>query len=442
MASIESDRMINLRSLGGERFLDEVEKGVPGHAGTIPIEDIGRQNWNLLREDLPLPLAVLKQDTLLHNVRWMQRFVEESGAAIAPHGKTTMSPALFDLQMRAGAWGITLSTAHQVKVARRFGISRILMANQLVGRQNIEYVLEELKRDPSFNFWCLADSTENVAQLAEAAQGVGGGRPLRLLVEIGYAGGRTGCRDHETAIAVARAVAAAAPYLALEGVEGFEGLMAGGTPTESTSLVDSFLDRVAAVAGDCAREKLFAPGDVLLSAGGSIYYDLVATRLRAVDIGRPTKVILRSGCYITHDDVLYRRVFEALRQRRPELAAMDGGLRPALEIWAYVQSRPEPGKAILGFGKRDASYDDPPVPLKWYRPGQSMTAPASLSPGHRVTHLNDQHCHMVIPVDSSLAVGDLVALGISHPCLTFDKWRIIPVVDDNYTCVSAIRTYF
>jgi D-serine dehydratase len=434
--------MISLHPRSGERPLDEVEKGMPGHAGTIPIDAVGRQNWNLLREDLPLPVAVLKHDALLHNVRWMQRFVEESGAAIAPHGKTTLSPALFDLQLAAGAWGVTVATVHQLQVARHFGFSRILMANQLVGRSNIEYVLEELKRDPAFEFWCLADSTENVARLAEAAQRVGVDRPLRLLVEIGYAGGRTGCRDQETAIAVARAVAAAAPHLALGGIEGFEGLMGGGTLADSIASVDTFLNRVAAAAEVCASEELFAPGEVLLSAGGSIYYDLVATRLRAVDIGRPTKVVLRSGCYITHDDILYRRVFEALRQRRPELAAMDGGLRPALEIWAYVQSRPERGKAILGFGKRDASYDDPPVPLKWYRPGQSTAAPVSLPSDHRVTHLNDQHCHMIVPVDSPLAVGDMVSFGISHPCLTFDKWRVIPIVDDSYTCVSAIRTYF
>jgi D-serine dehydratase len=327
-------------------------------------------------------------------------------------------------------------------VARHFGYSRIVMANQLVGRSGIDYVLQELKRDPTFEFWCLADSIENVARLAEAAHRVAPGRPLRLLVEMGYAGGRTGCRDRETALAVARAIAAASPRLALGGIEGFEGLMHGGTPAESTGLVDSFLDRLAALATDCAREALFAPGEVLLSAGGSIYYDLVATRLRAVDIGRPTRVVLRSGCYITHDDILYRRVFEALRLRRPELAAMDGGLRPALEVWAYVQSRPEPEKAILGFGKRDASYDDPPVPLKWYRPGQDIAVPGPLPSGHRVTHLNDQHCHMVIPADSPLAVGDMVAFGISHPCLTFDKWRIMHVVDDDYTCVSALRTYF
>lgn len=433
--------MIRITPREDELPLDAAEKGIPGHAGSVAMSGIAAQGWNLLREDLPLPVAVLKHDALLHNARWMQRFIEQSGAAIAPHGKTTMSPALFDLQLATGAWGITVATVHQLQVARRFGYSRLVLANQLVGRNGIDYVLEELKRDPEFEFWCLADSVENVARLAEAARRVGAGRPLRLLVEMGYAGGRTGCRDLDSALAVARAIANS-PFLALAGIEGFEGLLKGSTPAESTALVEAFLDRVAALATACAEEKLFAPGDVLLSAGGSIYYDLVATRLRAVAIGQPCTVLLRSGCYITHDDILYRRVFEALRLRRPELTAMDGGLRPALEIWAYVQSRPEPEKAILGFGKRDASYDDPPVALKWFRPGAGMVAPAAMPEGHRVTGLNDQHCHLTIPADSPLAVGDMVAFGISHPCLTFDKWRVMQVVDEAYDSVSAIRTYF
>jgi D-serine dehydratase len=91
-------------------------------------------------------------------------------------------------------------------------------------------------------------------------------------------------------------------------------------------------------------------------------------------------------------------------------------------------------------GKRDVSYDDLPVPLKWLRPERGVSA--DVAPGHEVTGLNDQHCHLRIPADSPLAVGDMVCFGISHPCLTFDKWQVIPVVDDDYNVISAVRTYF
>jgi D-serine dehydratase len=94
-------------------------------------------------------------------------------------------------------------------------------------------------------------------------------------------------------------------------------------------------------------------------------------------------------------------------------------------------------------GKRDVSYDDLPVPLRWFRPSdRSGRAPTALETGHVATGLNDQHCHMTVPADSPLSVGDMVAFGISHPCLTFDKWQVIPVVDDDYNVIAAIRTFF
>ena len=83
----------------------------------------------------------------------MQAFVAQSRVVIAPHGKTTMSPQLFRRQMADGAWAITVATAHQLQVARSFGFQRIILANQLVGRQAIRYVLAELERDPGFDFY-------------------------------------------------------------------------------------------------------------------------------------------------------------------------------------------------------------------------------------------------------------------------------------------------
>lgn len=424
-----------------EAALELGEKGIPGLKQPLPLAAVGAQDWHLLREDLPLPVAVIKEAALRHNSVWMRDFLAGGGAKIAPHGKTTMSPALFDLQIDDGAWGITLSTAHQVQVARKFGYRRIFLANQLVGRSAIDYVLGELRDDSDLEFYCLVDSVANAAAIAAAATRLGLTRPVNLLVELGYAGGRTGCRTIEEAVALASFVSRT-DAVALSGVEGFEGLLRGETPDKAAALVGSFLDDLVLLAERCARDGLFSADTVILSAGGSSFYDLVVARLTAAKLDRPAVVLLRSGCYITHDSHMYVRAFEALRARNPDLAASGGGLRPALEIWAYVQSRPEPTKAILGFGKRDTSYDDPPLALSWFRPGGGMAGPVPVPPGHEVQRLNDQHCHMAIPADSPLAVGDMVAFGISHPCLTFDKWRIIHLVDEDYRVTASIRTYF
>jgi len=425
-------------------ILDGSIKGIPAGAAGFPLRDIGGKGWNLLREDLPLPVAVLRRSALQHNGMWMREFLALSGAVIAPHGKTTMSPQLFRQQIADGAWAMTVATVQQLRVCRESGIARIVMANQLIGRTAMSYVLDEIKRDRDFDFYCLVDSVANVAQLAAAARKAAPGRPLQVLLEGGMAGGRTGCRDLAAALDVARAVKAAGPHLALRGVEGFEGLIHSDSPKDDAAAVARFLDFLGEIAVACEKDDLFAADTLILSAGGSAFYDIVVERFRRAGVKRDFLLVIRSGCYLTHDSKMYREAFDHIRERRPDIDRLGGGLEPAFEVWAYVQSRPERRKAILTMGKRDVSYDvDLPVPLKWFRPGAGgANAMRGVPEGHVVTGLNDQHCHMTVPEDSPLAVGDMVGFGISHPCTTFDKWQIVPLVDDDYTVVSAIRTFF
>jgi D-serine dehydratase len=83
------------------------------------------------------PVAVLKESALAHNLRWMADFTRDAGVLIAPHGKTTMAPQLFARQLEAGAWGITFATMQQVSLGVAAGIRRIILANQLIGREDI-----------------------------------------------------------------------------------------------------------------------------------------------------------------------------------------------------------------------------------------------------------------------------------------------------------------
>jgi D-serine dehydratase len=317
----------------------------------------------------------------------------------------------------------------------------VMMANQLVGRQAIHEVLAELEADPSFWFACLVDSVELVEQLASEIRAFGLGRPLQVLLEGGYPGGRTGCRSREQALAVARAVAAT-PELALVGIEGFEGLISRPTPAETEAAVEVFLTSLVEIGRACAKENLFAPGKVLLTAGGSAFFDQVTEAFRTAGLDREVEVVLRSGCYLTHDSNMYRQFFAAMRKRHPEVAQLGGGLRPALELWAYVQSTPEPGLAIATSGKRDVSFDaDLPTPEQWFRPG-THERPQPLGSGFAVTGLSDQHAFVALPNDSPLRVGDMVSFGISHPCTTFDKWQLLYMVDDDYRVIEGIRTFF
>jgi D-serine dehydratase len=207
--------------------------------------------------------------------------------------------------------------------------------------------------------------------------------------------------------------------------------------------VRAFLDFLGSIAEACVAEKLFAPGPVILSAGGSAFYDLVVERFSRERLGRESLVLTRSGCYLTHDSGMYRRMFQRLNERTPAVEQLGQGLQPALEVWTYVQSRPEPALAICTMGRRDVSSDtDMPVPQTWCRPGGNAPPPQPLGPGYTVTGLNDQHAYMTLPKESPLQVGDLVSFGVSHPCTTFDKWQLLYLVDDAYNVTGAVRTYF
>lgn len=418
--------------------LDWYYKGIPTLSVAPTTSSIGSHGLSVLDGSLMLPVAVLRKSALDHNRKWMRAFLNEAQVDICPHGKTSMSPELLAMQIDDGAWGITAATVHHVRVYRQFGIQRILMANQLLGSAGIRYVLEELDRDPAFDFYALADSIAGIEHLRSAIREFGCKRPVNLLVEIGAEGGRTGARSREAALAVAESIHAAGPELTLRGIETFEGIFQ--TEPGGEEKMEAMLERLEALALECVQRGLFSDGEIILTAGGSSYFDRCAARLSSTPISDRVRTVLRSGCYISHDSGMYETLFERLRARTPAVDRIGPGLRPALEIWAYIQSVPEASRAIAGMGKRDAGIDSGmPRPLWWFRPG-IHDAPQRLTDDWQVTAMFDQHAYVDGP--AHFAVGDLVGFGISHPCTTFDKWRALYIVDDDYRVISAARTYF
>lgn len=418
-------------------------KGLAPAAAGRPLREIGGLGLSVLQGDLPWPAALLRRSALEHNARWMRDFVARAGVALCPHGKTTMSPQLFDRQLRDGCWGITLATASQVRACRSFGVRRILLANQLVGRADIAIVLDELRRDPAFELLVLVDSEAGLSLLTSALQAAPIGRPLPVLLEVGTPGGRTGVRSVEAGLALGRRLRAAAPWVALRGVEAFEGIVGGDDHARVELTVHQMLDTVVELARHGAAEDWFAPDEIILSAGGSACFDLAAGRLSQAGLDGRARVVLRSGCYLTHDVLFYARLQQRMRERAGAMWGTGPGLRNALEVWAPVQSVPEDGRAICALGKRDVSFDMAlPKPLWWYRPGLH-DAPAKAPDDWRVVALNDQHAWLDAQSPAAPPqVGDLIGFGIGHPCTTFDRWTLLHVVDDDLRVVDAVRTFF
>ncbi|WP_081848056.1 amino acid deaminase [Microbulbifer sp. HZ11] len=390
---------------------------------------------NLLREEIPLPAAVLYRSRLEHNLQWMQSFADQRGVKLAPHGKTTMTPALFRMQLAAGAWGMTLANPQQARAAAEAGATRILMANQLVGRANMQLASDLLRDYPQLDFYCLVDSTNNIRQLGEFFGSTK--QPLKVLIEVGVPGGRTGCRNTEDVNALCEELKRW-PQLQLAGVETYEGLIHG---ENAEARVTEHLKMVRDICLSLLKREEFATETVILSGAGSAWYDLVAEVFTDHKAPRILPV-LRPGCYLTHDRGIYEEAQAAVMARLGEHCCPSGDLQSSLEVWAYVQSLPERGMAILNFGKRDAAYDAGlPRPELHFRPGRDTT-PHTITEDWRLTNIMDQHAMLQIPRDADLQVGDILALSTSHPCLTFDKWRQVLIIDDDYNLLETAETCF
>lgn len=350
----------------------------------VTAEEFLAARHNLFEGPFTWPLMVARESALDHNVAVLAQHVQENGLFHAPHGKTTMSPQLFAKQLAAGAWGLTAATASQVMIYRHLGVEKVLLANEIYDERAVE--------------WMAGQDFEELLVYADSPRGVEllAGKGFRILVELGHPGGRTGCRTPDEAKTL-KALIDATDGVEFAGVSGYE-----GTQPDRAG-VTSYLKDLRRLA-----EDLSAP---IVSAGGSSYFDLVTEELAGMD----AQVIVRPGAYIGHDEGFYAR-----------MSPFADRLKPALEVYAQVISTPEPGLAVVGLGKRDIPYDlDLPL------------APDGLT----TKAIQDQHTYLADP-EGRLSPGDVLRFGISHPCTAFDKWRVIPVIDDDHIVVDLLTTYF
>ncbi|MGB8947292.1 MAG: amino acid deaminase [Streptomyces sp.] len=418
-----------LDRLADER-VDHRFKGLPPDAEGLTVGELAAQRRNLFTGGFTTPVLALSAERLEHNLALMETYSERHGLAFAPHGKTSMAPQLFARQIEHGAWGITLAVPHQVRVARAYGIERIFLANELVDAAALRWIAGELDADPSFRFICYVDSVPGVALMDAALRAADATRPVDVVVELGAGdGARTGVRTESECVEIANAVAAA-DTLRLVGVAGYEGEVPDATPER----VRAWLGRLTSLAVEFDKANRFADLDeIVVSAGGSAWFDAVADVFAQIpELSVPVLKLLRSGAYVSHDDGHYRHLTPF--NRVPE----EGALHPAFRLWAQVVSRPTPEQAFTNAGKRDAAYDiDLPEAQVVHRGG--VDRPAT---GVTVTGLSDQHGWVRTTSDADLAVGDWVGLGLSHPCTSFDKWQLIPLVEADGTVTDYIRTLF
>lgn len=409
------------------RVIDARDKGMPDGATGLSVPEFLAGGPRL--RDLWTPLLVLDDAALDENIAFLAEWTASRGLELMPHGKTTMAPQLWRRQLAAGATGITVANPSQLRVAVDAGIPAVMLANQFVQPEAIRWAAEAAASGT--RIWSWVDDPAGI-DLIEGALGSSAERPLEVLVDVGRPGGRTGARSFDDAVSIAER-AAASPAVRLAGVAGYEGSVAHGRGAEARKAARSYIDELLAV--HRAITPLYDDGDVLVTAGGSAYPDIVGEAFAAPSIaGDRARFVLRSGAYVIHDQGYYR-------QNSPFEGA---GLRPAARGIARVVSFLDPGTAIVDAGKRDFPYDEGmPEPLF----AVSATGQRIALDDATVTKLSDQHGFLRVAQDAPLAGGDLVVFGLSHPCTMFDKWRLIPVVDTVDDPLSArvtdlIETWF
>lgn len=382
------------------------------------------------------PVAALDLDAVRHNILAMDEYCGRMSVKLAPHAKTTMLREVLAQQIAMrSTWGLTVADAVQARLADDVDAPRILIANQVVEDADIAWLAGRIAGGRTI--MSLVDSVEGVRLLDAALAGAWQGAPAAprhpVLMEVGYPGGRCGIRAGDDIRAVADAVASSR-WLVLRGVSGFEGLLGASAGGDDLERVDSYLRRLAQVAIRLAEGWGVSGAGTILSAGGSSYFDRVVALCRPALARTGGRLLLRSGCYAVHDHGLYARTFPGAR------ASGGPDLRPAATVWARVQSRPDGVRAVAAVGRRHLPYDAGlPAPLGIrYRDG----TPAPCPPACSVVALSDQHLHLDVPPEADLRVGDVVPLGISHPCGLFDRWRSLAAIDEGNLVTGALHPAF
>ena len=424
------------------QVFDPLTKGFPAAHAPLALGDIANHNWNLLAGDLTAPVAVLRKSALEHNARWMQHLLDKFGLQLAPHAKTTMTPHLWAQQAAHGCWGLTVATVQQAEVAAAFGCRNVLIANQVTGRAQVRGIVELNHAHAALEIYVLVDSIAGLKALSDDVAAAKTEHPVNVLLEFGFKGGRTGCRTLDEVSQLLDELPSHHGRIRLAGMAGYEGQIATPSGAEDGPRVEAYFDQFAEVVQLADKRNAFMTDEVILTAGGSSYYDIVGRRLRQIELHLPTVKILRSGCYVTHDCGTYVEHLEQMKQRDPAVAKDLGLLEPALFVCCLVQSVPEPGLALLTMGKRDVGFDiHLPQPV-WHYRTRATPKPVPTPEDWKITKLNDQHAYLSVPASADIAVGDLLCCGISHPCTTFDRWRLIHVVDDSWTSLGAVPTFF
>ena len=328
------------------------------------------------------PAVLVDLDIARRNIDRFQTYADAHGLKVRPHIKTHKLPAVAEMQLRAGAVGITCQKVSEAEamVAGSPEIRDVLITYNILGPEKLEH-LASLARKVTLSV--VADNETVIDSLSEAFASQPA--PLPVLVECNTGADRCGVPTPEAAAALAQRIARA-PGLV------FGGLMTY-PPTGGAAAVESFMSR--------AKAFIEAAGIAVpvVTSGGT------PSMMHAAEA--PVTTEYRPGTYVYNDRSLVSR-------------GVCGWEDCALTVLATVVSVPAANRAIIDAGSKTLTSDL--LGLSGYG---HVLGRDDIS----IDQLSEEHGRLVSEGPINLTVGDKLRIVPNHACVVTNMVDAVNVVE-------------
>ena len=442
--------MKNKNIILNEIFNSEIDSKTKGilNLNKIKIKNITKQKWNILNEDIQFPILTINESKFNKNIFSMKKYTDSNKVLLAPHSKTSMSPQLLSRIDKLGCWGFTVANNQQLSVLLQMGIKKIILANLITNDSNMYNFFELVKKyNKTSDVYICVDSKFGVNLLNKISFKYKFNINIKILIEVGLKNSRSGIRNIKSLKSLVNSINKLPMNFALSGVLFYEGASKTNNYFSSINNVKKSIAFAISSFDFLIQNNFIKDNEYILSGGGSEFFDLVVDAFNNYKSTKKVKFVIRPGSYIAYGDGYYTSALNKIDNRKKiiiknKTVKASSLFKPALELWSFVISQQDKGKAVLNFGKRDVSFDlGLPIPLAIYR-NRKLFKKIDNTKNIKIYKLNDQHAFIKFNSKFNLKVGDLLKFGVSHPCITIDNWNTLYMIDNRNIITEAVKTIF
>jgi len=430
--------------------IDEVElnssiKGIP-FVKNIKLKNIKKAKLNIIKENVQFPILTLDKNKLENNINILKSFAKRNSLNLAPHCKTFMSPQIINEYFR-NDWGVTISNNQQLSSIVKLNLKNIIYGNLIINRENLIQYLKICKKYKNISniYYCI-DSSYGLKLLMNLIETTNYKNDIKILIELGFKNGRCGIRDFDSFKKILKIYNRKISNITISGLFFYEGAIASNDKRVISNKIENIIKLTKLCHEELIRENLYKNKNNIITAGGSVYFDLVTKYYHKYSFTNNPKLIIRPGSFIAYGHGYYEKKIDDIKKRKiikKYISSKENIFLPSLLIWSHVISINDDGKAIINFGKRDVSFDlGNPIPISIYRKNNFFKKIKNDKNLINVYKLNDQHAFLKYHKSLNLKIGDLISFGVSHPCITFDKWKYFYMINSKTEIINIYKTFF